>query len=71
MLKNDPPSGTEVRFLVEVRKARRGNIGKLVRPLRKYLTESADDQFEVDFGGERIIVRRSDIEKASERSSQA
>jgi hypothetical protein len=63
MLQNDPPSGTQVRFLREVRKARRGNIGKLIRPLRKYLTESADDQFEVDFGGEIITVRRDDIEK--------
>jgi hypothetical protein len=63
MLDDDPPPGTEVRFLVEVRKAKRGNVGKLIRPLRRYLTESADDQFEVDFGGERIIVRRSDIEE--------
>ena len=71
MLANDPPSGTQVRFLREVRKAVRGNVGKLIRPLRKYLTESADDEFEVDFGGERITVRRSDIEKADERSSNA
>ena len=63
MLENDPPPGTQVRFLKEARKAVRGNVGKLIRPLRKYLIESADDEFEVDFNGERIIVRRSDIEK--------
>lgn len=63
MLKNDPPPGTRVRFLREVRKAKTGSFGKLVRPLRKYLTESADDQFEVEFGGEIITVRRSDIEE--------
>lgn len=63
MLDNDPPPGTRVRFLVEVRKARRGNIGVLIKPLRKYLTESADDEFEVDFDGERIVVRRSHIER--------
>lgn len=64
MLLNNPPEGTKVRFLREVRKAVRGNIGKLVRPLRTYLIESVDDEFEVDFGGERIVVRRGDIEKA-------
>jgi hypothetical protein len=63
MLKNDPPPGTRVRFLREVRKARTGNIGKLIKPLRKYLTESADDQFEVEFGGETITVRRDDIDE--------
>lgn len=64
MLANDPPKGTEVRFLREVEKAARGNVGRLVGPLRKYFTESADDEFEVEFMGEKIIVRRSDIDKA-------
>ena len=65
MLKNAPPPGTEVRFVREVRKASRGSIGKLVRPLGNYLTENANDQFEVDYGGERITVRRDEIELTS------
>jgi hypothetical protein len=68
MLKNDPPSGTPIRFLTEIRKAARDSIGKLVRPRRTYLTETADDEFEVDFGGERYIVRRRDIEEATQSS---
>jgi len=64
MLNNEPPPGTKVRFLREVRKARANNIGSLRGPLRKYLVETADDQFEVEFEGERITVRRSDIEEA-------
>jgi hypothetical protein len=63
MLQNDPPSGTQVRFLRDAKKAVRGNVGRLVRPLRKYLTESADDEFEVEIAGERVIVKRGDIEK--------
>jgi hypothetical protein len=66
MLQNDPPAGTPVKFLTEVRKTASGKVGKLVRPLRKYLTESADDEFEVDFGGERFVVKRRDIVKAPE-----
>ena len=66
MLQNDPPSGTRVRFLTEVRKTASGKEGKLVRPLRKYLTETADDEFEVGFQGERIVVKRRDIVKVTE-----
>jgi hypothetical protein len=62
MLKNDPPPGTRVRFVREVRKARTADVATLVRPMRKYLVESASDQFEVDFRGETIIVERRDIE---------
>jgi len=36
------PSGSE--------KRRKGNVARLVRPLRKYLIERSDDEFEVDFG---------------------
>jgi len=71
MLDNDPPAGTPVRFLVEVRKGTRGNVGRLIRPLRKYLIENADDEFEVDFGGERVVVKRRDIVKAGETTSTA
>ena len=65
MLDNDPPPGTPVRFLTEVRKARRGNVGKLVRPLRTYYVERPDDEFEVSFEGEIIVVKRSEIEKSA------
>jgi hypothetical protein len=63
MLKNDPPPGTKVRFLREVRKASAYDIATLVRPLGKYLVESADDEFEVEFRGERMTVRRAQIEE--------
>jgi hypothetical protein len=63
MLNNEPPPGTPVRFLRDARKAVRGSRGTLVRPLRKYLTESVDDEFEVEIGGERITVKRGDIEE--------
>jgi hypothetical protein len=61
MLKNDPPSGTRIRFLQSLRKVAADETGTLVRPLRKYLTESADDQFEVNVRGEIIVVSRSQI----------
>jgi hypothetical protein len=64
MLANDPPPGTKVRFLREVRTARRSDIGKLVRPLQKYWVDRPDDEFEVDVGGVVLRVRRDDIEKA-------
>ena len=64
MLRNAPPPGTPVRFLQEVRKAKAYDTGTLVRPLGTYLTESANDQFEVDFRGERITVTRAQIEEA-------
>jgi hypothetical protein len=64
MLKNDPPPGTRVKFLQEVRKARANDIGKLVRPLGTYLTERATDEFEIEYRGERITVTRSQITEA-------
>jgi hypothetical protein len=61
MLKNDPPSGTKVRFLQSLRKIAANETGTLVRPVRKYLTESADDLFEVNVRGEIVVVNRSQI----------
>jgi hypothetical protein len=63
MLENDPPPGTIVKFMREVRKARMYDTAILVRASRKYLTETADDDYEVEFRGERMIVKRQDIEK--------
>jgi len=64
MLENDPPPGTPVVFVREVRKARANERGTLVRPLRKYLVEQATDEFEVEIRGERMLVQRRDIKKA-------
>jgi hypothetical protein len=62
MLVNNPPAGTKVRFLREVRKARTNSVGTLKKK-GDYFTESHDDLFEVEFEGETITVRRGDIEK--------
>jgi hypothetical protein len=64
MLMNDPPPGTRVRFLREVRTARTNDIGILQRPLRRYSVENPSDEFEIDLRGQRIIVQRRDIEIA-------
>ena len=62
-MNNDPPPGTRVMFLREIRKARRYDVGTLIAPMRKYLTERADDEFIVRFEGEETIVHRQDIEQ--------
>ena len=62
MLKNDPPSGTLVKFVREVKKAKSQETAKLVRAVRKYEVERPSDEFEVDFQGERMVVQRQDIE---------
>jgi len=64
MLKNDPPEGTKVRFTRELRESRGAAVGSLVRPLRKYYVERSEDEFVVEFGGERITVQRHEIEEA-------
>lgn len=64
MLDNDPPPGTQVRMVREVKKARTGNIAKLVRAVRHYTVERPEDEFIIEFGGEQITVQRRDIEKA-------
>ncbi len=63
MLDNDPPPGTRVRFVREVRMAKIASTATLKGPVRKYLKESADDEFRVSFQDQEIIVKRSDIEK--------
>ena len=62
MLKNDPPPGTEVRFVREVKKAKPQETAKLLRAMRKYTEDSPLDEFEVDYRGERLVVKRQDIE---------
>ena len=63
MLENDPPPGTRVRFVREVRKAKAYDTASLVRPVRKYDIDRPDDQFVVDYRGEQMTVERRDIEK--------
>jgi hypothetical protein len=63
MLKNDPPPGTKVRLLQEVRKAKARETGTLVRK-GNYLEERASDEFLVDVNGEQITVTRAQIEEA-------
>lgn len=55
-------ASTSVRFLREARKAKSGSIGKLVRPLRKYETDRPEDEFEVEYLGEKVTVQRRDSE---------
>jgi len=62
MLRNDPPSGTKVRFLRDLQKARANATAVLVRPLGEYTVDRPEDRFEVDFQGERVVVQRQDIE---------
>jgi hypothetical protein len=65
MLDNYPPSGTRVRFVREVKKAKIASVATLKRPLSEKRTypESAEDEFIVTIPGEDIIVKRADIEK--------
>jgi hypothetical protein len=46
-----------------LRKSRGSAIGNLVRSLRKYYVDNPEDEFEVEFGGERITVKRQEIEE--------
>ena len=62
MLRNDPPSGTKVRFTKDLREAKTDDTAVLVKSLRKYVTDRPEDEFEVDFRGSRMTVRRQDIE---------
>ena len=63
MLRNEPPPGTRVRFTKEARKAAAFETATLVGPLRKYYEDRGDDQFTVEYRGERIIVSRVEIEQ--------
>ena len=66
MLKNDPPPGTPLTFVRQVQKAARNEKAVLVRAMQSYTVDRADDQFEVTYKGERMIVQRQDIEKSSD-----
>lgn len=61
-MKNDPPSGTVVRFVRDVKTVKVKETAKLIRPLAKYVTERPGDEFEVEYNRERMIVQRQDIE---------
>ena len=63
MLKNDPPPGTTVRFIKEVRKSSTKNIATLKESLDAPKPELPSDRFLVEVDGELITVRRADIEE--------
>ena len=65
MLKNDPPPGTKIRFLRAVRKAKAYEKASLLRAIRKYDVDRPEDEFEVEYLGERMTVQRQDIEESS------
>ncbi len=52
-----------MRFIREIQKAKANDFGLLVRALQKYPVDLPGDQFEVEFRGERIVVKRQDIEE--------
>ena len=59
MLKNDPPTGTRVRFLRNINNAKKGYLATLVLPIRKFEVENAGDQYEVEFNGKLFGVSES------------
>ena len=67
MLKNDPPPGTRVRFLREIRTAKANDIATLKGPLRKYLFESVSDEFEVEFRGGQQAASEAEDRRVKER----
>ena len=64
MLENDPPIGTKVKFLRNIKKAKKDDHAILVRPMRKNRIENPGDEYEVAFLGEYFVVQRRDIERA-------
>jgi hypothetical protein len=62
MLKDDPPPGTKVRMLRDVGLAKAQSTATLVRALGLYKVELPEDQFEIEYRGEYVIVQRQDIE---------
>ena len=64
MLENDPPIGTRIKFLRDIKKAKKDALATLVRPIRRFDVENPGDEYEVEFLGEYFIVQRRDIEKA-------
>ena len=70
MLNNDPPPGTPVRFMREVRKARINDTARLIRSFGPYYPERPADEFEVELRGERMRVQRQDIEQTREQEME-
>jgi transcriptional regulator GlxA family with amidase domain len=68
MLDNDPPPGTAVIFLQDIksitREVKAYSTGTLIRALQKYVSDNPDDKFEVEYMGERVIVSRRQIQRA-------
>ena len=65
MLKNDPPPGTQVRFIRQVRKSSTKSVAVLKESLDAPKPELATDRFLVEVDGEIITVQRADIEEIS------
>lgn len=66
MLENDPPAGTEVYLVREVKKGLRTlEAYETVRLTKRggYTVESPDDLFEIESRGEKFTVRRDEIRK--------
>ena len=66
MLDGNPEPGTEVVFACELRTplcrtARAFDAARIVRTINPQDVATPDDQFEIAFKGEHIIVRRRDI----------
>ena len=62
MLKDDPPPGTKVTLLRDVGLAKSRSIATLVRPLRAYYIERPEDEFQIEYRGQLLTVRREDVE---------
>lgn len=64
MLRNEPPVGTQIRFTKLARKVAAREIATLIGPLQKYYEDRREDQFHVEYRGQRMIVSREEIEEA-------
>ncbi len=64
MLNDDPPPGIRVRLLRDTNLAKALSIATLVSPQGRHLTERSDDQFQIEYRGQYITVRRDEIEEA-------
>jgi hypothetical protein len=71
MLENDPPPGTEVRFVRSLleKRANVNDIGVLVKSRAVYYPERPTDEFEVNLRGRVIVVQRQDIVKVQRETS--
>jgi hypothetical protein len=72
MFEGDLRPGTEVAFVHEVRTplrrtARAFDKARLVRVINQHSAPHPNDQFEIEFQGERFVVDRRDIRDAANR----